>query len=405
MGMPLEELHILLLDLLSTRRDVSRERVAQLAQADWAQLMAMLHQHRLGPLLHWRLRHERAALAVPEPIRVQLADSFRQATLRALRFQRELVLLTQVMAQAGIAALALKGAYLAYHAYPHPAMRPLRDLDLLVRQEDALAAYQALLDAGYQRCAAHPGDPAASIAVRKHLPPLRSKAGVTVELHVRLSDPSQAVAIDEEGHWQRAIGTGTALRYLSQTDLMLHLICHALYDHRLDNGPLVLPDLACLIAGGQIDWPLFWQQAQASGATRGCVLMLALCTRYFDVPMPACPAGCALDDAQLAGFAPLMLCNLQPQRADLRLALALAGQPWRTRMAILFERLFPARAKLASLAPTRSRALYARHAWRIATERLPQFLAGRRWRAADGGVGKQVELEQWLAMRGPGATP
>ena len=63
----------------------------------------------------WRAAHRRAAITAL----AQCADLARTAGL---------------LEAAGFAPIALKGAWLAHHAYPEPAQRPMRDLDLLVRE-------------------------------------------------------------------------------------------------------------------------------------------------------------------------------------------------------------------------------------------------------------------------------
>ena len=161
MTRPLGELRDLLLDLISTRREVEALRVSSLDEDDWGVILSMVRQHRLGPLLHWRLTREKADVPVPEDVRETLAASFKKATWRALVLQRELLMIGRTLSDAGIPWVALKGAYLAFAVYPHPALRPLRDLDVLVPRKSALSAYQALIDSGYSRLPDHPGDPEA----------------------------------------------------------------------------------------------------------------------------------------------------------------------------------------------------------------------------------------------------
>lgn len=149
--MPLPKLQELLLELISTHRQVLASTVAELDEPDWDALLGMARQHRLGPLLHWRLTRERAELPVPQPVRDKLAKSFKAATLRSLVLQRELLQVHRILDKSGIAYAALKGAYLAFHAYPHPALRPLRDLDILVPEDRVFSAYRALIEGGVRR--------------------------------------------------------------------------------------------------------------------------------------------------------------------------------------------------------------------------------------------------------------
>lgn len=51
------QLRLLLLDLISSVAVVEQSALDALSQAHWSQVMVMVQQHRLGPLLHWQLVH------------------------------------------------------------------------------------------------------------------------------------------------------------------------------------------------------------------------------------------------------------------------------------------------------------------------------------------------------------
>lgn len=413
MTRPLEELQDLLLDLISTQREVDALRVSSLDADDWAVVLSIVRQHRLGPLLHWRLAREKADVPVPEDVREPLAVSFKKATLRALVLQRELLMIGRTLGDAGIPWVALKGAYLAFTVYPHPALRPLRDLDVLVARERALSAYQALIDSGCRRPRDHYGDPVACIAATKHLPPLLSASGqVAVELHVRLTDPdcAQTACADEAGVWGRLIErpvAGDSIPYLSPTDLLLHLIVHALYDHRFNNGPLALADVSYLVRGAEIDWPLFWRRADEEGWTRGCLLVLMVAQRYFgelpvDLPASASPEPEGLE-AVVATCASLMFTGLDSRR-EVRLAGALAGRPMRRKLSFLLRRVFPTRVQLAAshpVAPDSPRIClsYVSNCARILTQRVPAILASRKNAEVGQTIRQLTELDRWLVAR------
>lgn len=411
MALPLEDLQHLLLDLISTHREVDAGRASQLSKDDWEVVLSMVRQHRLDPLLHWRLTHERSDVPVPDNFRETLADSFKQAALRALMMQRELLLLVRILSKAGIPCIALKGAYLAYTVYPHPALRPLRDLDVLIAKDKALDAYQALIDGGYRRPREYSGDPQAWMSVCQHLPPLQSSSGqVMVELHTRLIVPNgmHAMSVDESGLWERRVErrvAGESLAHLSPTDLLLHLIFHAVYQHRFSNGPLTLSDLSCLIRGTEIDWPIFWRLADQGGWTRGCLLLLRMTQRYFgdipiDFPESTLSALESVDALLVATCSSLMLCDSH-SHADMMLVEALAGKPLHRKLSILLGRVFPPSAQIAAFYPVSDNPLgvyfgYLSKGARLVSKRLPEFLANRRSGAFRSSARKMVELDRWL---------
>src|SRR5258708_2445727 len=134
----------------------SPQDVADLAAADWAKLLVMARQHRLGPLLHWRLGNSAGAGSVPMPFAEALAASFRKATCRSVELQAEVSRIQRIMRENEIPAVFLRGAFLAFHVYRLPGLRPMRDLDVLVPEAQAEEAAHALRTSILRR----PGRPA-----------------------------------------------------------------------------------------------------------------------------------------------------------------------------------------------------------------------------------------------------
>ena len=356
-------LQFLLLDLISPNRAVTQAHIDALAEPDWQALLTMVGQHRLGPLLHWQLAQAHTALRLPPEITATLAAVYKQSAFRNLTLQRELLLVNKILNQASIPCIALKGAYLASYVYPHLALRPLRDLDILVQRASLLVAYQSLIAAGLARIDSYQGMPDAATLLKKHLPPLRSVSGqVTVELHGRLFDPSDDTALnvdlsDEPSFWERSTKAALAhqtIAYESPTDLLLHLVVHAVYEHHFNNGPLTLSDLAFLINTHAIDWPLFWDMARARGQTRGCRLLLKLTQRYWRVESISWEADCedhSVSDAVLDIAAQLMLCDVHAS-SYVKLNAELASGKTSTRATrVVWRKIFPSKTYIAAAHP------------------------------------------------------
>ncbi len=314
-----------------------------------------------GANLALAVRHCRSKLCVPDVVRNALAQVFSQSALRNLNVQRELVLTQRLLESAGFLPVALKGAGLAWHVYPHPALRPLRDLDVLVPKVDGMTAYQALLEGGLSRIDqyGYSGDAETVMGLGKHLPPLRSATGtLNVELHTRVLHTHQgsveaADLTDDPDFWSRCIVSKVGdqfVRFESPADLLFHLIVHAVYDHEFNNGPLVLSDLAFLMRTRQIDWPLFWSMADRMGFAPGCGLTLKLVRRYWnDLPIQWCGHAFVFSDATLANVALLLLRDFEQKnevsiRSDLLEEKSAVGKT-----IYLWNKIFVSRAKMATL--------------------------------------------------------
>lgn len=408
----LPHLQGLLLDMLSTHRQVEPSAIEALGGTDWEILLRMVHQHRLGPLLYWRLTRERSYLSVPEVVKTGLAAGYKRATLRALVMQRDLLLTHRILNNAGIPHVALKGAFLAFNAYPHPALRPLRDLDILVPKESVLHAYQVLQDGGLSRRVDYKGDPSACAELHKHLPPLGSSSGQTnIELHLRLfGHQTQGMhdLADDPELWLRTIHRNVAcesLEFLSVTDLLFHLIVHAVDDHLFNNGPLLFSDIAFLLEMHSIDWILFWQLAEKHGQTRASLLAFKLVERYYGalpVQWPENFPDLSADMSDVIETASLLSLQDFFARGNAALSNDINIESSRVRkFRLILSRVFPSRTKIAANYPVSPNSImvfpfYIGHWWRIITQRLPGFLKSRRGSQYNADVRGLNYLSQWL---------
>ena len=253
-----------------------------LDEHDWNSVNSLAGQHRLKPLLH---AQHGANPVVPLDLRRDWQETNRVAALQAMLARQELIECAGFLEAAGLTPIALKGAWLAHHAYPAPALRPMRDLDLLIPAAQIREGYAALLAAGYREF--EPPEIPLSDLIRldKHMPVLVAPRGSLVELHHRLWEPDgrldHATPVqDEAALWARAVCDRDGIRYLSPQDLLAHLIIHAVYSHRLDCGPLLLPDIDFLLQTSAIDWAGFWTSAANEGWRSGARLVLELVVTY-----------------------------------------------------------------------------------------------------------------------------
>ena len=287
--------------------------VAELAAGDWAKLLVMARQQQLGPLLHWRLGNDAAAAGVPKPFVDAIATSYQKHAQRAVELQAEVSRIQRIMRENEIPAVFLKGAFLAFHVYRQPALRPMRDLDLLVPEAQAADAVHALRTSILRR----PGRPTDGPMLR-----------ISVEFHTRLTDPANwrttrrtDPAFDADT-WNRLISRIVAeeeIWYLSPEDQLLHLILHALYDDPLNCRPIVLSDIAELLGQAGIHWLQFWQRAVAGNWVAGCWLLLNLAKFFYPAVSFNPPEGVELAPlpANLAGVAATLTLGKLQERLEI----------------------------------------------------------------------------------------
>lgn len=221
---------------------------------DWSELAWLAEQHGLAPLV--RKHAKRCNLGLPEKTRHQLtAMALRHHA--ASRIQGLALLdIVDALTEANIPHVVLKGAVLAVDVYPHPELRPRKDIDLLVAPADGPRAAATLRGIGFSDSS----DPQPR-GTHHHLPALmRERDGyrVSVEIHVdaishdqpdsltlaAMSEPARVVTVE-----------GRAVHAFGHLDMLRHLTSHLLEPAeqvRLINVVDII-EYAARYAG-EIDW-------------------------------------------------------------------------------------------------------------------------------------------------------
>lgn len=152
-------------------------------------------------------------------------------------------LLSGQLAASGLRFCPIKGADLAWRAYPDGALRPKVDLDILVHPDDLTAAYNVAVGAGWQTKYEYHGE--------RHLPPLHRNS-VVLELHGSLPDFEECSSADI---WKYVKAEDGGRHRLSKELNIAMLVNHAARDLWVDGVKLLL-DLGFLLQaeGLEVDW-------------------------------------------------------------------------------------------------------------------------------------------------------
>ena len=261
------------------------EKAQGLSDADWQLLDVLAEDHRLQPFLHGR--HERGEIAgVPDSVAHRWREATRANAVTMLSQRRALLRAVETLGAEGIGCVALKGAALAWTVWPSPVERQMRDIDLLVAQDNAAEAYSALRAAGWQAPDLDAAELSRFAKAETHLPPLHSPEGVMCELHAHVWSrpplPGSPMPVSDNahflGHARHSERLGAAIPCAE--DMLAHLVVHAACSHLLNVGPMALVDVDLWCARKVIDWPAFWERAQREGFDRPAALVFALVDRW-----------------------------------------------------------------------------------------------------------------------------
>jgi hypothetical protein len=283
------EQRILCLAARTVIEPISERQLLELLRGpvDWEQLWAQGRLHEVLPLLTATLRRLASQACMPDAWMARAQRRFYATMLRNTTLADELLRVLAALRQAGVAALPVKGLVLAETLYGSLALRPLGDLDVLVRPKDLAAARAALNSLEYAQ-ATEPGYENAYHPY--HDPPYYRQAEsgtICLELHWGLW-AAHFFRLETDAMWQRAVTmrlAGTEISILSPEDTLLHLAIHR---SRSALRLRFVCDIAELLRRyrGTLDWEYILAQARVAGARTTLFFALALAQELLEAPLP-----------------------------------------------------------------------------------------------------------------------
>lgn len=278
----------LICDFLSGRR-IPEARLEKLSSADAESLVNCALRLKVGGLFFREIKSRNISTElIPVEARNRLRDAYRDVATRntSLFFDASIVL--KSLTDNRLPVIALKGLSLAKSIYGDIALRPMVDMDLLVKEEDLVRAGRILLTLGYKQ-----DFPAweNTLKIIHHLPPFANNRGTIIELHWNIVIPNRPIKVDLDGLWERAClikVDNVEVRALSPEDLFFHLCIHAC--DNLETGLDLIPlcDIAGLIktSADKIDWQVLIERATRWGGQKCVYLMLLLVQELLGAAAP-----------------------------------------------------------------------------------------------------------------------
>ncbi|HEY5522488.1 MAG TPA: nucleotidyltransferase family protein [Desulfuromonadaceae bacterium] len=278
----------LLCDFLAGR-EIPETSLGKLSPADWESLADRALRFKVEGLFYREIKSRNfPAELVPVDVRNRLRGAYRNLATRNTGLFFDFLKVLQSLAENQLPVIALKGLALAKNIYGDIALRPMFDMDLLLKEEDLIRAGRILLTLGYRQDL-----PAweSMLKTYHHLPPFKNKNGTIIELHWNIVTPNSSIKVDLDGLWERAclIKVDNAeVRVFSVEDLFLHLCIHACFHLQTELDLIPFCDLAGLIktAADKIDWQIVIARAARWGAKKCLYLMLLLVQELLGAALP-----------------------------------------------------------------------------------------------------------------------
>jgi hypothetical protein len=232
---------------------------------------------RLLPLVEWNLRRA-------TPGALEAPGFVEKATITGISIADAAAPVVRALREAGASALVLKGLALAHAFYPHPGLRPMSDVDLLVEPSRFAQSRAALEELGWT--IAEP-EPEARLR-HLHGAAYRKSDAPEIDLHTRALAESASPEADA-GFFSRAVSldiAGTPAMTLSPGDHLLVVCVHGLRWSAAPAVHWVADAVMILRRGGAIDWEALIREARARRLESPLCRALGLLTEEFSAPVP-----------------------------------------------------------------------------------------------------------------------
>jgi hypothetical protein len=229
-------------------------------------LFARAHAQGIAPILHASLERWGGEGAFSERL-APLGAAYRATLRHNVLLLDELARIAARFSAVGIETIILKGAALLLTVYPHPALRPMGDLDLLVREADVPRALNAAQDLGFGIL--RPGVSEARLRTKHEIALARRLADGTpiyLEIHWRFIPRESLVAgpfREPDQLWRESHPSEDRTipaRLLSAEDALvlgaLHLQRHVY------SRAIWFVDLAMILERKRIDWDRVVEKAE-----------------------------------------------------------------------------------------------------------------------------------------------
>jgi hypothetical protein len=261
---------------------------------DWDAILEASIRHGVTPLVWHGLRSAGAAESVPAQTAELLQLLHQQSGQRNRRLFATLGGIVAALRAVGVDPVGLKDIGLAVDVYPEPGLRPMGDLDLLIRREDWTAAAGCLERLGFLARPSSDVPYTHQYAPAQHFRRARDEIWIDLQWNVMEREWDSygegRFTYDGLGMWQRAQEIpldGFALRVPTLEDMLFHLCLH-LEGHRYSELVLFC-DIAELLRrrGSELRWDELLRITRRYRAEASVYYVLLLTERLLSAPLPS----------------------------------------------------------------------------------------------------------------------
>jgi hypothetical protein len=259
---------------------------------NWDLLIKKAAWHRLSPLLAHHLMSPDLSELIPMAILKKIRGMYYQSLARSIILQNELSRLLSEFNNQDIPVIVLKGSALLESIYRDISLRPMGDLDILVRPEHLDQAEIIALGLGYNFLANREVQ-AQTRQSCHHLASLwHHEKNIMLEIHHHIVSHDEPYYFSLDDFWARAMSftiLGTHALTFAPEHLVMHLSIKFLLDRRYRSNSALgqLCDISEVIRyyGNSLDWDLIERTSRENGVLKGLHFVLYACEHLLNTPL------------------------------------------------------------------------------------------------------------------------
>lgn len=251
---------------------------------DWNNLIDLAKELGISQMLYTELTKQ--GLKLPAAIADLLRSIHLSGVVDGAKRHHNFDKILDLLSNAGIMVIPVKGAWLSQTVYPNIAMRGMSDIDLWIRKEDVQRAIEAMATIGYQVSLSSKERPRELQDALLGETLLTKSGAPFVELHWNIFAGEwlrHTSRIDEELIRERSLPwKGEMVRQLKPEDAIIHVAVHLAVNHHMSDSVLrTLLDLQMMSRNFQIDWNQVMNNAIQWRVSTPIWLVSELMIRYF----------------------------------------------------------------------------------------------------------------------------
>jgi hypothetical protein len=262
-----------------TQLDLAR-RIAGQSDVDWNAFLDQVAEHAVGSLLHDTLKEEPEF--PPGWVKRKLQATYYHTAFRNTYLYGQLVSIIRAFDKASQPVVLLKGVAWAQALYGNVALRPVGDVDILVKSRDWEDVERLLLHEGSEASLAHPDFGDHSVFR------LGGSVPANLEVHSHIvGSPYYRRRMPEEWLWEdtRALAIdGAPAHMLSAEKTVIHACVHLLQHggHHLR----WVCDIVEMCRDPNLDWDVLVHLAVQSRVVLPMRIALERCRELLELPIP-----------------------------------------------------------------------------------------------------------------------